>query len=260
MCCSDTGSCCPLLGCRELLMLTCSFQGEKNKLNKIQINEKWFLCRNKLHLHSPQGGSSTGCVCVCLQSNCVGLCCTARWHKAFLCQSAGGPTVCVACCSLVHAYMRTCVSHWCRSLETLSASGLGGWTEAPRHSAAVKWAIVLLMLRRAVTQTWGGNGLLKYMQSTTRCLWSPGNSTGPTVHAGILLNIQAFSLRCSRRSEHSLCMFQITYNKCRVIVGAISIGGILFSYVLMFINVSSSCHVGRVWPTNYNPEIFKLKA
>lgn len=68
MCCSDTGSCCPLLGCRELLMLTCSFQGEKNKLNKIQINEKWFLCRNKLHLHSPQGGSSTGCVCVCLQS------------------------------------------------------------------------------------------------------------------------------------------------------------------------------------------------
>lgn len=200
------------------------------------------------------------CVCVCLQSNCVELCCTARWHKAFLCQSAGGPTVCVACCSLVHAYMRTCVSHWCRSLETLSASGLGGWTEAPRHSAAVKWAIVLLMLRRAVTQTWGGNGLLKYMQSTTRCLWSPGNSTGPTVHAGILLNIQAFSLRCSRRSEHSLCMFQITYNKCRVIVGAISIGGILFSYVLMFINVSSSCHVGRVWPTNYNPEIFKLKA
>lgn len=65
MCCSDTGSCCPLLGCRELLMLTCIFQGEKNKLNKIQINEKWFLCRNKLHLHSPQGGSSTGCVCVC---------------------------------------------------------------------------------------------------------------------------------------------------------------------------------------------------
>lgn len=68
MCCSDTGSCCPLLGCRELLMLTCSFQGEKNKLNKIQINEKWFLCRNKLHLHSPQGGSSTGCVCVCVCS------------------------------------------------------------------------------------------------------------------------------------------------------------------------------------------------
>lgn len=114
MCCSDTGSCCPLLGCRELLMLTCSFQGEKNKLNKIQINEKWFLCRNKLHLHSPQGGSSTGCVCVCLQSNCVGLCCTARWHKAFLCQSAGGPAVCVACCSLVHAYMRTCV-HACHT-------------------------------------------------------------------------------------------------------------------------------------------------
>lgn len=68
MCCSDTGSCCPLLGCRELLMLTCSFQGEKNKLNKIQINEKRFLCRNKLHLHSPQGGSSTGCVCVCVCS------------------------------------------------------------------------------------------------------------------------------------------------------------------------------------------------
>lgn len=45
-------------------------------------------------------------VCVSLQSNCVGLCCTARWHKVFLCQSAGGPAVCVACCTLVHAYMR----------------------------------------------------------------------------------------------------------------------------------------------------------
>lgn len=190
MCHSDIGSCCPLLGCRVLLMFTClqdgkwrvkgfttcSFQGEKNKLNKIQINEKWFLCRNKLHLHTPQGGSSTGCVCVYSRDVVQ----RDDTKPSFVSLLEDPLSVWLAALW----FMRTCVSHCCRSLETLSASGLGGWTEAPRHSAAVKWAIVLLMLRRAVTQTWGGNGLLKYMQSTTRCLWSPGNSTGPTVHAG----------------------------------------------------------------------------
>lgn len=112
MCCSDTGSCCPLLGCRELLMLTCSFQGEKNKLNKIQINEKWFLCRNKLHLHSPQGGSSTGCVCVCVCSLTVLGCVVQRDDTKPSFVSLLEDPLSVLLAALL--FMRTCV-HACHT-------------------------------------------------------------------------------------------------------------------------------------------------